>query len=150
MADTIKIRAGNKANMPTLADREIAYVRDEEALYVGTPGGNKKVSANAEAVENRVKALEDAQKTQQEKLTALETTQQTQAETLVDHAAKVELYRNQVVQIRNALVQQLDTKLTATPMEAMNALDEGADMASVVNAINSLITAMKNSGVMST
>ena len=43
MADTLQIRAGNKSNMPKLADRELAYVRDEKALYVGTSAGNVKV-----------------------------------------------------------------------------------------------------------
>lgn len=43
MADTIQIRAGNKANMPKLADRELGYVRDEKALYIGTAGGNVKL-----------------------------------------------------------------------------------------------------------
>ena len=43
MADKLQIRAGNKEGVPSLADREIAYVRDENALYIGTPGGNKKV-----------------------------------------------------------------------------------------------------------
>lgn len=43
MADTIQIKAGNKGNMPVLADREIAYVRDEKALYIGTPQGNVKL-----------------------------------------------------------------------------------------------------------
>lgn len=43
MADTIQVRAGNKANMPVLADRELAYVKDEKALYVGTPEGNVKI-----------------------------------------------------------------------------------------------------------
>lgn len=46
MADTILIKAGNKANMPTLVQREIAYVNDEEALYIGTPDGNVKVLGN--------------------------------------------------------------------------------------------------------
>lgn len=41
MADKIQIRAGNKSGMPTLTDRELAYVRDENALYIGTPSGNK-------------------------------------------------------------------------------------------------------------
>lgn len=44
MADKIQIRAGNKAGMPTLTDRELAYVRDENALYIGTPDGNKNLS----------------------------------------------------------------------------------------------------------
>lgn len=48
MADTIQLRAGDKAGMPELLDRELAYVRDEEALYVGTPTGNKKVGKKLE------------------------------------------------------------------------------------------------------
>lgn len=48
MADTIQLRAGNKENMPVLRDREPAYVRDENALYVGTPEGNKKVGADVD------------------------------------------------------------------------------------------------------
>ena len=51
MADTIQIRAGNKDSMPVLADREIAYVRDEKALYIGTPQGNVKLcDADLEAI----------------------------------------------------------------------------------------------------
>ena len=45
MADKIQIRAGNKSGMPTLTDRELAYVRDENALYIGTPTGNKDINA---------------------------------------------------------------------------------------------------------
>lgn len=60
MADTIQLRAGNKANMPTLADREPAYVRDEKALYVGTPTGNVKIG---EALEAAVAALDSAMNT---------------------------------------------------------------------------------------
>jgi len=44
MADKIQIRAGNKSGMPTLTDRELAYVRDENALYIGTPSGNKDIN----------------------------------------------------------------------------------------------------------
>lgn len=43
MADTVQLRAGNKAGIPTLADREVSYVKDENSLYVGTPAGNKKI-----------------------------------------------------------------------------------------------------------
>ena len=49
MADKIQIRAGNKSGMPTLTDRELAYVRNEKALYVGTSSGNQKLcSADTE------------------------------------------------------------------------------------------------------
>lgn len=70
MADTIKIRAGETNTetntMPTLAEREIAYSTDENALYIGTNEGNKRISvltdeerqaiideAVAEALKNR-------------------------------------------------------------------------------------------------
>ena len=35
----IRLRAGNRAAMPPLADRELVFVRDEQALYVGTAAG---------------------------------------------------------------------------------------------------------------
>lgn len=44
MADSIRLRAGLKAGMPRLADREPAFVRDEAALYIGTPEGNRMVA----------------------------------------------------------------------------------------------------------
>ncbi len=43
MADTIKLRAGEKEGMPMLAEREVAYCTDENAFYIGTSEGNKKV-----------------------------------------------------------------------------------------------------------
>lgn len=59
MADSIKIKGGN-GEVPALENREIAYSKDEKALYIGTNGtkeGNMKVAdANWEA---RIKALED-------------------------------------------------------------------------------------------
>jgi len=42
--DTIQLKGGDRAGMPALADREPVYVRDENALYVGTPEGAKKVT----------------------------------------------------------------------------------------------------------
>lgn len=59
MADTIKVKGGN-GEVPALQDREMAYSKDEKALYIGTngtKGGNVKVAdASWEA---RIKALED-------------------------------------------------------------------------------------------
>lgn len=89
MADNIYLRAGNKAEMPELSDREPAYVRDEEALYIGTPDGNVKVNGK-----------------------------------------------------------ELAKKLEATPAAAQAELDLEADAAAVVSAFNSLIAAMKESGLM--
>ena len=39
MADLIRIKGGS-GNVPILQDREIAYSRDEKALYIGTDDGN--------------------------------------------------------------------------------------------------------------
>lgn len=46
MADKIKLRAGSKAKIPTLAEREMWYCKDENAIYVGTEDGNKKVGGD--------------------------------------------------------------------------------------------------------
>lgn len=48
MADTIQLRAGDRKGMPELLDREIVFVRDEEAIYVGTPDGPVKVGRKLE------------------------------------------------------------------------------------------------------
>lgn len=39
MADLIKIKGGSGA-VPTLQSRELAYSKDEKALYIGTDSGN--------------------------------------------------------------------------------------------------------------
>jgi hypothetical protein len=39
MADLIQIKGGS-GTVPTLQDKELAYSRDEKALYIGTPDGN--------------------------------------------------------------------------------------------------------------
>lgn len=91
MADKIQIRAGNKAGMPTLTDRELAYVRDEKSLYIGTPAGNVDILGDLKA-----------------------------------------------------------NKLTATKVAAQTAVASDADAATIAAALNSLIAAMKSSGVMNT
>ena len=42
MADLIKIKGG-RGTVPTLQDREMAYGKDEKALYIGTDGGNERL-----------------------------------------------------------------------------------------------------------
>lgn len=42
MADLITIKGGT-GTVPTLQDREIAYSKDEKALYIGTSNGNVKL-----------------------------------------------------------------------------------------------------------
>lgn len=76
MDDLILLRAGNREGMPTLADRELVYARDENALYIGTPDGNRQVGgvkkvaaqehvepdAPAEAIYTAFNSLVDAMK----------------------------------------------------------------------------------------
>lgn len=73
MGDSIRLRAGKREGMPRLSDRETAYVRDEAALYIGTPEGNVKLAAAG--TEGRV--------------TALETLAAAQGETLLSHAGRL-------------------------------------------------------------
>ena len=103
MNDTIQLRAGNKENMPTLADREPAYVRDEKALYVGTPAGNVKITG---PVEERVKDLEETVQTLSEE------------------------------------------KLTAYKAASVTELSSDSELASVIETVNGLISALKESGIM--
>lgn len=56
MADLIKIKGGS-GNVPTLQDKELAYRKDEKALYIGTENGNVKL-CDAE-LEERIKAYID-------------------------------------------------------------------------------------------
>ena len=42
MADLIRIKGGSGA-VPTLQDRELAYSKDEQALYIGTANGNARL-----------------------------------------------------------------------------------------------------------
>ena len=56
MADLIKIKGGN-GNVPALQDRELAFAKDEKALYIGTDSGNIKL-CDAEQ-EKRIKEYID-------------------------------------------------------------------------------------------
>ena len=49
MADLITIKGGNGA-VPTLQDRELAYRKDEKALYIGTNGVNVRLCGEGDAV----------------------------------------------------------------------------------------------------
>ncbi len=66
MNDLIKIKGGN-GNVPTLQVRELGYSYDEDALYIGTNEGNKRLcgvgditslTAKINALEERIDALE--------------------------------------------------------------------------------------------
>lgn len=122
MADTIQLRGGTKEGMPTLADREPGYCRDEEALYVGTPEGNVKLGGKTEEA---MKALDLVCQGFKEDLQQLQDTVQSQGE-------------------------DIGKKLTAGPVAAQAVLTADADLAAVIAAVNALVDAMKQSGVMST
>ena len=93
MADTILLRGGKKANMPTLREREIVVATDEKAVYIGIGGANVRVCGADDKTE-------------------------------------------------------LDRKLTATQMASLTALPTDSNISAVVNAYNSLLSALKSSGIM--
>lgn len=97
MADTIHLRAGNEEKMPTLADREPAYVRDKKALYIGTPEGNVML-CTAETL----KDVENLKKTIGEKLTANQATPQTPLDAEADLAAVVSAYNALIAALKTA------------------------------------------------
>lgn len=49
MADLIRIKGGS-GEVPTLQDRELAYRKDEKALYIGTDNGNVRLCGAENAV----------------------------------------------------------------------------------------------------
>lgn len=58
MADLIKIKGGS-GNVPSLQERELAYRKDEKALYIGTNNGNERLcgAGDINALSTRIDAL---------------------------------------------------------------------------------------------
>ena len=146
MGDGIRLRAGQRANMPQLADREPAFVRDEAALYIGTPEGNVKLAA-AE-LEGRVDALEETARTLGETLDAhgealesVEGVQQTRGEVL-------EQLQTQTGAQQETLNRLAREKLTAAALPSMAPLPEDASPSDIAAAWNALVTAMQAVGMM--
>ena len=50
MADLIKIKAGS-GNVPALQERELAYHKDEKALYIGTGDKNERLCGAGDIAE---------------------------------------------------------------------------------------------------
>lgn len=53
MADLIKIKSGalgDRESMPNLTEDELGYCTDEQALYIGTKGGNVRLCGVADAL----------------------------------------------------------------------------------------------------
>lgn len=123
MTDSFKLLAGNKEGMPNLPDRAPAFVRDEQAIYVGTPDGNlmlckAKNLRDIEALEESVKSLGEADTAMQQSIQQL----------------------NEAV----------GKKLSASPAAAQAELGADANLAAVIASINQLIADMKAAGLMNT
>lgn len=46
MPNIIKIKRGNISTLPALNVGEMAYVFDQETLFIGTPDGNKRINSS--------------------------------------------------------------------------------------------------------
>lgn len=142
MADSIQFPRGNKATMPELPDGAPGWCKDEKALYIGHPDGNQKVGDTA--IFQRVTDLETAQ-------TALETAQKNLANAQTELAKAHQSLSGTVSGHTNTLKSQgeeLAKKLEADAVTAQAPLADTADLAAVIGAFNSLISAMKTSKVM--
>ena len=102
MADKIQIRAGNKEGMPVLTNRELAYVKDESSLYVGTENGNVKLCSSE--TESKVATLEQTVSAQQEilnsKLTATQMPAQADVAAEADLATVIASYNSLLAELR--------------------------------------------------
>ena len=171
MADNIYLRAGRKAGMPNLADREPAFVRDERALYIGTSTGNLKLceagtidkvvelEESLAELGEAVEELEGTGTSQGDTLNGLRTeldelkgtvtgqgeTQQSHTETLGTHTETLQTHTESL----EALQTELTGKLSATAAETLAELTGEEDLAAVISAYNSLIAALKVCGIMS-
>ncbi|MBE6961277.1 MAG: hypothetical protein E7445_02355 [Ruminococcaceae bacterium] len=173
MNDSIRLRAGNRAGMPQLADREPAYVRDEEALYVGTPSGNVKIGGKTAAVvtalagrvstmgeiladhTGEIAALQEGQTAHGQTLTEQGNTLAAHSQTLTEQGNTLAAHGQTLTELEVAQQTQGETitklqqeKLTASPMAALSALPDNADLAAVTAAYNSLIAGLKAAGIM--
>lgn len=174
MNDPIRLRAGNKEGMPLLSDREPAYVRDEEALYIGTPRGNVQVAAagtagRVTALETltaaqketlaahsgtlsahgeRLTAQEEALDTHSELLESMEGLQQLHSDRLSACGELLDAHTAALAACEKAVGQLHAEKLSAVPAAAQAALPADADLPSVTAACNGLIAALKAAGIM--
>ena len=146
--------------MPQLARREPAYVRDEQALYIGTAEGNVKLCAAG--TEGRVTALEgrlaDCRETldfHSEVLEGLEGSLQAHTELTEQHTEALNTHSSTLsahgsaLDTQRAALERLETgKLSAVPAAALPVLGGAADTAAIIAAYNGLIAALQACGVM--
>lgn len=98
MADLIQIKASDDVGASYLADRELAYVRNDKTLYIGDGGRRNQPLCSANTV------------------------------------ADVEAMKTD--------------KLSASQLESIALLPDGANTSDVIATVNSLISALKVSGIM--
>ena len=117
MADKIYLRAGNAENMPALADREPAFVRDEKALYIGTPEGNLKLCSadipqEVEALRKEVDAytlkVEEMDANLDRKLTATPAIALAELEAEAELAAMVSAYNSLIAALKAGGIMEKD------------------------------------------
>lgn len=141
MADNISIRGGDKEGMPDLRDRELAFVRDEEALYIGTPDGNLKL-CSAE-MEGKVNSLEEASASHSEDI-----------ERIDEELSGIDETLGAVGEAMESIGEEMDSlskdKLSASAAASVSAVAVDAEAADIAAKVNELISALKASGIMST
>lgn len=98
MADLIQIKASDDVGATFLADRELAYVRNDKTLYIGDGGRRNQPLCSANTV------------------------------------ADVEALKKE--------------KLSASQLESIALLPDGASLSDVTDKVNALISALKVSGIM--
>lgn len=119
MADSLQIRRGNRAGIPTLADGEPGYCKDTKELYIGA-----------------------------DKVAAADTF--TRLDELENRASSLESMGTQLTAKDAELSNAIAGKLTASPAASAAELATDVDLAAVIAAYNSLLSALKAAGIMST
>lgn len=148
MADNISIRGGDKEGMPTLRDREPAFVQDEKALYIGTPDGNLKL-CSAET-EGKVNSLEEAIKAHSEEISGIGDDIKRIDEELGNIDATIAGISEAMKSINGEIASLSEEKLSASAAASVSTVAADAEAADIAAKLNELISALKISGIMST
>lgn len=147
MADSLQIRRGNKDGIPTLADGEPGYCKDTRELYIGP---DKVAAADTFT---RLDSLEIAKTGQGSTNTAMHnrlTELEKRATDLEARASNLESKDTQLAAKDTELANAIAGKLTASPAASAAELWTEADLDAVIAAYNSLLSALKAAGIMST
>lgn len=140
MADSIQLRRGAKASLPTLADGEPGWCKDTKELYIG---GVKIADA---AVFGKITALQNGETNLETRATNLET----RATNLESKAANLENRASNLESRATSMETEIGSKLTASKAAAQSDLAADADLAAVISAYNGLLAALRAAGIMTT